>query len=140
MESVVKQPVGRVNPGALELLQRRGYPTEGLRSKSWDEYAAPGATQMDFIFTVCDDAAGETCPYWPGQPVSAHWGVPDPSRTTGTDAEIAAAFAETHRMLHQRISIFVNLPLAALDQRSLKRQLDDIGRLPQQGNAPETAA
>jgi arsenate reductase len=138
--SAGSQPSGRVNPHAIAMLSQLGYDVSNLRSKSWDEYAAPGATQMDFIFTVCDDAAGETCPYWPGQPVSAHWGVPDPSRTTGTDAEIAAAFAETHRMLHQRISIFVNLPLAALDQRSLKRQLDDIGRLPRQGNAPETAA
>jgi len=100
----------------------------GLRSKSWDEFAAPGAPVMDFVFTVCDDAAGEACPVWPGQPITAHWGVPDPSRAEGTQAEKRLAFADTHRMLSQRIGIFVSLPMKSLDTAALGRRLAAIGK------------
>ncbi len=126
--SAGSQPKGKVNPFAIQMLGRLNYDIATIRSKSWDEFAAAGAPRMDFVFTVCDNAASETCPVWPGQPMTAHWGVPDPSETKGSDAEIAAAFADTHRMLHQRISIFTNLPLAALDELALQRQLDAIGR------------
>jgi protein-tyrosine-phosphatase len=126
--SAGSRPRGAVNPYALELLQRLNYDVSHLRSKSWEEFAAPGAPKLDFVFTVCDDAANETCPAWPGQPMTAHWGVPDPSVTTGTEAEKRQAFADTHRMLYQRIGIFVNLPLRELDKLSLQRRLDDIGR------------
>lgn len=126
--SAGSQPKGKVNPFAIRLLDRLNYDTCAIRSKSWDEFAAADAPRMDFVFTVCDNAANETCPVWPGQPMTAHWGVPDPSETNGSDAEIAAAFADTHRMLYQRISIFTNLPLASLDDMALQRQLDAIGR------------
>lgn len=126
--SAGSHPSGKINGAALVMLERLNYPAGGLRSKSWDEFASPGAPPLDFIFTVCDDAAGETCPFWPGQPMTAHWGVADPSRVEGSDAEKAQAFADTHRMLHQRISIFVNLPLAALDKLTLQKRLDDIGK------------
>lgn len=129
-------PGGRVHPLALDLLGRLNYDTSHLRSKSWDEFAVPGAPPLDFVFTVCDNAANETCPYWPGQPVSAHWGLPDPSAATGSDSERALAFADTHRMLQQRIGIFVNLPLASLDALTLQRRLQDIGNLSTQ---PEKA-
>ncbi len=125
--SAGSQPRGKVNPFALGLLERLNYDTSGVRSKSWDEFAAPAAPRMDFVFTVCDNAAAETCPVWPGQPMSAHWGVADPSEVKGSDAEIAAAFADTHRMLYQRISIFTNLPIGSLDKLALQRQLDAIG-------------
>jgi protein-tyrosine-phosphatase len=121
-------PSGRVHPYALELLRRLNYDTTNLRSKSWEEFAAPGAPELDFVFTVCDDAANEVCPVWPGQPMSAHWGLPDPSAATGTESERRFAFADTHRMLYQRISVFTNLPLASLDRLSLQKRLDDIGR------------
>jgi arsenate reductase len=120
-------PTGRVNPHALNLLDRLGYPTEGLRSKSWDEFAQPGAPELDFIVTVCDNAAGEICPIWPGKPMRAHWGVPDPAAVVGDEATIALAFAETHRLLERRIQLFVNLPIDTLDRMSLKRRLDAIG-------------
>lgn len=126
--SAGSQPRGTVNPFAMQLLERLNYDTSAIRSKSWDEFATPTAPRMDFVFTVCDNAANETCPVWPGQPMSAHWGVEDPSETKGSDAVIAAAFADTHRMLYQRISIFTNLPLASLDSLALQRQLDAIGR------------
>jgi len=126
--SAGSQPSGKVHPYALELLQRLNYDTNGLRSKSWEEFARPGAPQLDFVFTVCDDAADEICPVWPGQPMSAHWGLPDPSRVEGTESERGLAFADTHRMLYQRIGIFTNLPLKSLDKLSLQRRLDDIGR------------
>ena len=126
--SAGSQPRGQVHPAALELLKKLNYATSGLRSKSWEEFAQPDAPQLDFVFTVCDDAAGEPCPVWPGQPMSAHWGLPDPSRVEGTDAERALAFADTHRMLNQRISIFCSLPLASIDRLSLQRKLDAIGR------------
>ena len=126
--SAGSQPSGRVHPQALDLLHRLKYDTRALRSKSWEEFASPDAPQLDFVFTVCDDAADEVCPVWPGQPMSAHWGLPDPSRAEGNEAERAFAFADTHRMLNQRISIFVSLPLASLDKLSLQRRLDEIGR------------
>jgi len=126
--SAGSQPRGQVNPYALKLLERLNYDTRHIRSKSWDEFAGPGAPQMDFVFTVCDNAANETCPLWPGQPMSAHWGVPDPSAVLGSEAEIAAAFADTHRRLYQRISIFTSLPMDELDKLSLQRELERIGR------------
>jgi arsenate reductase (thioredoxin) len=126
--SAGSQPSGRVHPLALALLRRLNYETKDLRSKSWEEFSAPDAPKLDFVFTVCDDAANEVCPVWPGQPMSAHWGLPDPSRAEGNEAERAYAFADTHRMLNQRIGIFVSLPLASLDQLSLQRRLDEIGR------------
>lgn len=127
--SAGSMPSGRVHPLAVDLLTRLNYDTSQLRSKSWDEFAAPGAPALDFVFTVCDNAANETCPYWPGQPITAHWGLPDPSAVGGSEPERSYAFADTHRMLHQRISIFCNLPLASLDSLTLKQRLDDIGKL-----------
>jgi arsenate reductase (thioredoxin) len=126
--SAGSQPSGRIHPYALDLLKRLNYDTSGLRSKSWEEFARPDAPKLDFVFTVCDDAANEVCPVWPGQPMSAHWGLPDPSRAEGNESERRYAFADTHRMLHQRIGIFTNLPLKSLDTLSLQRRLDDIGR------------
>ena len=126
--SAGSQPSGRVHPYALDLLKRLNYDTSSLRSKSWEEFSKPGAPQLDFAFTVCDDAANEVCPVWPGQPMTAHWGLADPSRAEGNEAERRFAFADTHRMLNQRISIFTSLPLASLDRLALKRRLDDIGR------------
>jgi arsenate reductase len=127
--SAGSQPSGKVHPYAIELLQRLDYDTSALRSKSWEEFAQPGAPELDFVFTVCDDAADEVCPFWPGRPISAHWGLPDPSRAEGTEAERRLAFADTHRMLHQRITDFISLPLGSLDDLSLKRRLDEIGRI-----------
>jgi arsenate reductase len=127
--SAGSQPAGRVNPFALNILRKSNYDVSELRSKSWEEFAAPGAPALDFVFTVCDNAANEVCPIWPGQPMSAHWGLPDPAAVEGTDAERALAFADTVRMLAQRISIFVNLPLRELTKLSLQQQLDEIGRL-----------
>jgi len=127
--SAGSHPAGKLNPVALALLKRLGFDTGGLRSKSWDELAAPGAPTLDFVFTVCDDAAGELCPVWPGQPMTAHWGVPDPAAAAGSDAERAAFTADVFRMLNNRISIFVSLPLASLDRLSLQRRLQEIGRV-----------
>lgn len=126
--SAGSDPRGSVHPYTLDLLRQLNYPLDGLRSKSWQEFASPGAPVLNFVFTVCDDAANETCPAWPGQPMTAHWGLPDPSAATGPEATRRVAFADTHRMLYQRIGIFVNLPLASLDRLSLQRRLDDIGR------------
>jgi len=125
--SAGSMPKGAVHPQALNLLQSLHYPTESLRSKSWEEFAAPDAPKLDFVFTVCDNAAAEVCPIWPGQPMTAHWGVPDPAAAEGTPAEIGAAFADSYCMLNSRISLFMNLPLAALDKLSLQRRLDEIG-------------
>ena len=125
--SAGSHPTGRVNPHAIALLKRLNYPTVGLRSKSWDEFAARGAPALDFVFTVCDNAAGEVCPIWPGQPMTAHWGIPDPAAAAGTEAEIAAAFADAYRMLERRIDIFTNLPLTSLDRLALQKRLDAIG-------------
>jgi len=121
-------PKGAVHPLALDLLQQRGFSTEGLRSKSWDEFAAPGAPSLDFIFTVCDNAAGEVCPIWPGKPLTAHWGIPDPAAATGSHEQRAAAFRTAFAELEDRIRAFIDLPLAALDGIRLKTQLDLIGR------------
>lgn len=126
--SAGSMPTGRVNPHAIALLKQLHYETGGLRSKSWDEFAEPGAPPLDFVFTVCDNAAAEACPIWPGQPMTAHWGVPDPAAATGSEAEIALAFAEAYRQLNNRISLFANLPIASLDQMSLLTRLQDIGR------------
>jgi arsenate reductase (thioredoxin) len=127
--SAGSQPKGRVHPQAIQLLRSLGYDTSGFRSKSWTEFADPGAPLLDFVFTVCDDAAGEVCPIWPGQPMTARWGLPDPAEAEGNPAEIALAFKDTYRMLNQRIGIFVSLPLRSLDQLSLGKKLREIGRM-----------
>jgi arsenate reductase len=126
--SAGSRPSGKVHSFALDLLQRLNYETTALRSKSWQEFSQPSAPELDFVFTVCDVAADEVCPVWPGQPMSAHWGLPDPSRAQGNEAERRLAFADTHRMLNQRISIFISLPLPSLDRLTLGRRLDEIGR------------
>ena len=127
--SAGSHPKNAINPHTIRLLQRLGYETSALRSKSWEEFAQGGAPPLDFVFTVCDDAAGESCPVWPGQPMTAHWGIPDPAAAHGTDAEIAAAFNDAYQMLNQRIGIFTALPLAALDTFTLQTRLRDIGRM-----------
>jgi protein-tyrosine-phosphatase len=121
-------PQGEVHPYALELLARQNYPTAHLRSKSWNEFARPGAEPLDFVFTVCDNAAGEICPIWPGQPMTAHWGLPDPAALEGSEAEQRLAFAYALRMLRNRISVFVSLPIKSLDNLSLQRRLREIGQ------------
>ena len=133
--SAGSMPKGVVNPMTLDLMHKLNYDVSAFRSKSWEEFAKPGAPQLDFVLTVCDNAANEVCPVWPGQPMTAHWGVPDPLEVQGNDAVRALAFADTYRMLNNRISIFVNLPLASLDKLSLQRQLDDIGRTRDAGPA-----
>ena len=127
--SAGSHPKGQVNPHTIQLLQSLNYDTSGFRSKSWNEFARLGAPPLDFVFTVCDNAAGETCPVWPGQPMTAHWGVPDPAEAKGNTAEIALAFKDTYRMLNQRIGIFTALPLRSLDQLSLQNRLHEIGRM-----------
>ena len=129
--SAGSHPTGLVNPHAMALLQRMNHDTSRLWSKPWDEFDRarnPDAPDLDFVFTVCDDAAGEVCPIWPGQPMTAHWGLPDPASFEGSQAETAVVFANTYRMLNNRISLFVNLPLTALDKLSLQRRLDEIGK------------
>jgi protein-tyrosine-phosphatase len=126
--SAGSHPKGCVHPETLRLLQSLGYDTSRYRSKSWDEFASPSAQPFDFVFTVCDNAAAETCPLWPGQPMTAHWGVPDPAVAAGTPAEIALAFKDAYRMLNLRIGIFTSLPLRALDKLTLQNKLKDIGR------------
>src|SRR5512144_299762 len=121
-------PTGRVNPFALELLRKNRLPTEGLRSKSWDEFAAPGAPPLDFVFTVCDNAAGEVCPYWPGHPASAHWGVEDPAAVEGSDEDKRKAFLRAMTLLQRRIELFLSLPHEKLDKLALQHDLDEIGR------------
>jgi arsenate reductase len=125
--SAGSHPKGEVHPRAIALLRKLNYQVDGLRSKSWEEFARPGAPVMDFVFTVCDDAAAEACPVWPGQPMTAHWGVPDPAAAGGTEAEQAYAFADAFRMLERRIGIFVNLPIASLDRLALSRRLQVMG-------------
>jgi arsenate reductase len=127
--SAGSSPRGAVHPYALDLLRRQNHDVSALRSKSWDEFAGPDAPEMDFVFTVCDNAANEVCPVWPGQPVTAHWGVPDPSAAEGTEAEKRYAFADCYRMLSLRIDVFVNLPLASLSVLALKEQVAAIGRM-----------
>ena len=126
--SAGSRPGGRVNPFALEILAKNGFATEGLRSKSWDEFAAPGAPEFDFIFTVCDSAAAETCPVWPGHPMSAHWGIPDPAAVEGDDETKRRAFRDAFSRLQRRISLLVNLPVQSLDKLSLQKQLAEIGK------------
>ena len=126
--SAGSHPNGTVNPFAIETLKHRSLPTEGLRSKSWDEFAAEGAPHLDFVFTVCDNVAGEVCPYWPGQPMTAHWGVEDPAAVVGTDAEKLAAFRKICGYLENRIKLFVSLPLAKLDNMKIKEEIDTIGK------------
>jgi arsenate reductase (thioredoxin) len=138
--SAGSQPKGEVHPHARDLLERLHYDVSGLRSKSWSEFAAPGAPKLDFVFTVCDNAAAETCPVWPGQPMTAHWGIPDPAAATGTEVEVRLAFADALRMLTNRIDIFVALPLRSLDQLSLQRRLEAIGKTKDAGQDPASAA
>jgi len=126
--SAGSQPKGVVNPFALKVLGGYGYPVGGYRSKSWDEFAAPGAPVMDFVFTVCDSAAGEACPFWPGQPMTAHWGIEDPAAVDGTDLEKEAAFVTAFRQMRNRISAFAALPVKSLDRMTLKARLDAIGQ------------
>jgi protein-tyrosine-phosphatase len=126
--SAGSHPAGKVNPFALELLRKNRIPTDGLHSKSWDEFARPEAPRFDFVFTVCDNAAGEVCPIWPGQPIGAHWGVDDPAAVTGSDEAKRRAFLRAHTELSTRINIFMSLPLEKLDRMALKRKLDEIGR------------
>jgi arsenate reductase (thioredoxin) len=126
--SAGSHPRGSVHPFTLDTLQRLHLPIAGLRSKSWEEFAQPGAPQLDFVFTVCDDAAGEVCPLWPGKPMTAHWGVPDPAAFQGTDAEKRALFRQVTLMLRRRIELFINLPLAQLDTMTLQARLKDIGQ------------
>jgi arsenate reductase (thioredoxin) len=130
-------PKGQVHPISVALLTELNLPTEGLRSKSWDEFAAPGAPPLDFIFTVCDNAAGELCPVWPGKPMTAHWGVEDPAAVEGTEAEKWAAFRKALRELENRIKLFINLPVASLDKITLQRRVEAIGTaLPEGSSAP----
>ncbi|ODU99191.1 MAG: protein-tyrosine-phosphatase [Rubrivivax sp. SCN 70-15] len=126
--SAGSHPNGTVNPFALQTLAARGIPTDGFRSKSWDEFALPGAPTLDFAFTVCDNAAGEVCPVWPGQPMTAHWGVPDPAAVVGTDAQKAKAFMDAAIMLRRRIELMLALPLRSLAGISLQREIDQIGK------------
>ncbi len=126
--SAGSHPSGTVNPFAIELLELRRYPTDGLRSKAWDEFAAPGAPELNFVFTVCDNAAGEVCPVWPGQPMTAHWGVEDPAAVEGSDDDKRKAFLKVFTVLQRRISLFANLRLDQLDPLTLKNQLRDIGK------------
>jgi len=138
--SAGSQPKGRVHPYTLDLLRNLHYDVSGVRSKSWLEFAQPNSPKLDFVFTVCDNAAGETCPVWPGQPMTAHWGIPDPAEATGTEGEIRYAFADALRMLTNRINIFVSLPLAKLDKLSLQKRLDAIGKTKDAGRPPANAA
>ena len=126
--SAGSHPAGKVNPFALELLEKNRLSTDGLRSKSWDEFARPGAPKLDFVFTVCDAAAGETCPIWPGQPITAHWGVADPAAIAGTEQEKRKAFLRAFTELSTRINLLLSLPLDKLDRLALKRKLDEIGK------------
>ncbi|MFN3226094.1 MAG: arsenate reductase ArsC [Hyphomicrobiales bacterium] len=127
--SAGSQPKGDVHPHALDLLKKLNHDTSFARSKSWEEFAAPDAPALDFVFTVCDNAAAETCPVWPGQPMSAHWGVPDPAAAEGTEAEKRLAFADAYRMLTNRISVFVNLPMDSIDRLTLQQRLKAIGKV-----------
>jgi arsenate reductase len=127
--SAGSQPKGQVHPQALALLRKLDMPTDGLRSKSWDEFTLPSAPQLDFIVTVCDNAANEVCPVWPGKPLTAHWGVPDPAAASGTEADVALAFADAFRALERRILLFLSLPMASLDSLTLAQRMAEIGRI-----------
>ena len=133
--SAGSQPKGEVHPYSLDLLSSLRFPVDGLSSKSWDVFAAAGAPPMDFIFTVCDDAAGEACPVWPGQPMTAHWGVPDPAPAQGSEIERRAAFRQAFAALENRIKVFLSLPIASLDRMTLQARLDAIGRTPPAASA-----
>jgi arsenate reductase len=133
--SAGSHPKGQVHPYACDLLKKLNFETDSLRSKNWDEFALPGAPPLDFVFTLCDETAAEECPVWPGQPMTAHWGLPDPAAAQGNEAERRLAFADTYRMLNNRISIFVSLPMKSLDELSLQRRLDEIGRTKLQGQS-----
>ena len=126
--SAGSQPKGNINPHALDLLRASGYDVTSMRSKSWDEFARADAPKLDFVFTVCDNTAGESCPLWPGQPITAHWGIPDPAAATGSEAEIALAFKDAFRMLKRRIDLFLALPIKKLDRLVLTTRLKEIGR------------
>lgn len=126
--SAGSHPTGRVNPFALELLEKNRFPIDGLRSKSWDEFTQPGAPRIDFVFTVCDNAAGETCPVWPGKPVTAHWGIADPAAVVGSDDDKRKAFLTAYTELQRRIALFLSLPIEKLDKLKLQHELDAIGR------------
>jgi len=128
--SAGSHPTGKVNPFAIGLVQELGYPVENLRSKSWDEFAAPGAPELDFVVTVCDKAAGEMCPLWPGQPVTAHWGFPDPAAVEGTDEEKRSAFAGTLRQMRNRVQLFLSLPLETLNRLAIENRMRAIGKEP----------
>jgi arsenate reductase len=134
--SAGSHPKGAVHPQAIKLLQALNYPLEGLRSKSWDAFEAVDAPRFDFIVTVCDNAAGEVCPIWPGKPVRSHWGIPDPVAVEGSPSEVSVAFAEAYRQLSNRIALFLALPIAKLDSLSIKRRMDEIGQIQ---DAPERA-
>jgi arsenate reductase len=138
--SAGSHPKGHIHPYTLDLLRRLNYDVSDLRSKSWSEFAREDAPKLDFVFTVCDDAANEPCPYWPGQPMTAHWGMPDPAAATGTEAEVRLAFADAMRMLTNRINIFISLPLRSLDQLSLQKQIDQVGKTKDAGSDPASAA
>lgn len=138
--SAGSHPKGQVHPYTLDLLKKLHYDVSGARSKSWKEFEGPDAPELDFVFTVCDDAAAEVCPVWPGQPMTAHWGVPDPAAANGKEAEVRFAFADALRMLTNRISIFVSLPLKSLDQLTLKKRLEEIGKIRDAGDTSATAA
>ncbi|HLM39528.1 MAG TPA: arsenate reductase ArsC [Microvirga sp.] len=138
--SAGSQPKGKVNPFALKVLEAYGYPSHGYRSKNWDEFAGPDAPRMDFIFTVCDSAAGEACPVWPGHPATAHWGIEDPAAMEGADIQKEAAFVQAFKYLHNRIELFLNLPLEQLDAASLGSRLRAIGRSEGATSAPLDAA
>ncbi len=126
--SAGSHPSGKVRSEALRQLRSAGLPTEGLRSKAWDEFSQPGAPKLDFVFTVCDNAANEVCPVWPGQPLTAHWGVPDPAAVRGSEQEVERAFRNAYFMLDRRIGLFLSLPLASLDELTIKREIDKIGQ------------
>jgi arsenate reductase len=126
--SAGSQPKGEVHPYTLDLLRKLNFDVSNFRSKSWNEFSGAGAPTLDFVFTVCDNAAGEMCPFWPGQPMTAHWGVPDPAAATGDETQVRLAFADTFRMLSNRISVFVSLPLRSLDRLTLQQQLNSIGK------------
>jgi len=130
--SAGSHPTGRVNPFAIDVVRGLGYPVENLRSKSWDEFAAPGAPALDFVITVCDKAAGEVCPFWPGQPITAHWGFPDPAAVEGTDDEKRAAFAQTLRQMRRRVELFLSLPIDALGSLAIEKKVREIGQQPLQ--------
>jgi protein-tyrosine-phosphatase len=135
--SAGSQPRGEIQPHALDILRRDNYLVDELRSKDWAEFTGADVPALDFVFTLCDSAAAETCPAWPGQPMTAHWGLPDPAAATGNDAEIRLAYADVYRMLNNRIDIFVNLPMASLDKLTLQKRLDEIG---EHGTASVTTA